>query len=68
MYVEEGYQFNELGPWTVLLSPQTQICGKLVRDYHSLAVVTLPDGIDKIGMYWFAGSNIQKAIIPASVK
>lgn len=42
--------------------------GKRVWDLRALRVVAIPEGIERIGDGWFAGSDVESAEIPVSVK
>ena len=39
-----------------------------LRYFRELSTVRFPDGLEKIGSFWFSNSGIQEAIIPASVR
>ena len=38
-----------------------------VWDLRSLKQVVIPDGVEKIGSYWFYGTDVEEVTIPASV-
>ena len=53
---------------TVVSLLPTVMAGKLrVRDLKDLRYVIIPDGVEKIGSYWFWGCDIEEVTIPASV-
>ena len=48
--------------------PETKVGGVLVWDLRDSRHVVVPDGVEKIGNYWFWDSGIESVVIPASVK
>lgn len=48
--------------------PETKVGDVRVWDLRNLRKITIPDGAEMIGNYWFCGSEIQSATIPAGVK
>ena len=40
----------------------------LSQDYRSLREVSLADGLEEVGNYWFSYSLVEKVLIPASVR
>lgn len=44
------------------------VCGQFLWDIRALKDVALPEGIKKIGMYWFAHADIESVEIPREVK
>lgn len=48
--------------------PEMMVEDMRVWDLRNLRKITIPDGAERVGDYWFCGSGIQSATIPASVK
>ena len=42
--------------------------GRLLWDLRKLSDVVIPEGIQRIGRYWFSGSGVERITIPASVE
>ena len=55
--------FTKIGPLS-----ETMVGGVRVWSLRDCTHVVIPDGAEKIGSYWFYGSSIVSAEIPASVK
>lgn len=52
----------------VCLPPETMVGEVKLRDLRNLVQVIIPDGVERIGSYWFWGSLVEKMTIPASVR
>lgn len=52
----------------ILPMRDTMVGSLLLWDLRALKNINLPEGIQKIGNYWFRGSDIESVVIPASVK
>ena len=52
----------------VLPHPSTAVAGALLWDLRALREVNIPDGAERIGSYWFAGTGIRSVTIPESVR
>lgn len=74
MFVEEGCSADvkgSVGPSvSIILVPngRTMIGNQTLRDLRALRSTKIPDGVEKIGDRWFAGSDIESVEIPASVR
>lgn len=53
---------------TTLQSRQTRVGAKLLWDLRALKDVVIPEGVEKIGAYWFSDSEIESVEIAASVR
>ena len=48
--------------------PETLAGGVQVWELRQLAEVTIPEGITRVGKYWFYGSRVESVTFPASVR
>ena len=57
-------------PCTAIICPLPETMAGTVKvwDLRNCKHVTIPEGIERIGNYWFCGSAIESVEIPASVK
>ena len=47
---------------------QAAIAGNVrIRDFREMREVIIPDGVERIGNYWFYGTEVENVTIPASV-
>lgn len=72
VYVEDGWNldFSQIGlSGTVQVGPppDTMFGAARVWDLRELREVTIPNGIERIGRYWFWDSKIEIVTIPVSV-
>lgn len=42
--------------------------GKPLAELFALRALELPDGLTRVGSYWFAGSKVERVVVPASVQ
>lgn len=56
------------GSSQVILLSAPRVGDVLVQDLKQLKDVVIPEGVERIGNYWFWGSNIESVEIPASVR
>ena len=42
--------------------------GQLLWDLRALGSVSIPEGVERIGCYWFYESEVESVEIPASVR
>ena len=73
IYVEDGFRADlslaevphsaEVGPL-----PDTVVGGMSVWDLREQKNVVIPEGAERIGSYWFCGSNVESVTVPASVR
>ena len=52
----------------IILPRETVVSGKSLVELWKLRKVVIPDGVERIGNYWFWGSCIESVWIPASVQ
>ena len=72
IYVEEGFELNVEHEFYYLpvISPSRRIRvgTELLWDLRALKAVAIPEGVEKIGAYWFSDSGIESVDIAASVR
>ena len=71
--VEEGCEASLLHvrePESVIIGPppETMTGSMRVWDLRNVKYVVFPEGVEKIGNYWFWGSEVMSIKIPASVR
>lgn len=54
-------------PVLILPAEKTKIGETHLWDLRALVNLTLPDGLRRVGNFWFEGSGVQSVTIPASV-
>ena len=69
VYMEDGWNINlsltglsdavQIGP-----PPETVVGGIRVWELRMLREISIPDGIERIGRYWFYGSLAEEVTIP----
>lgn len=71
VYVEDGCRAAVSGsvPDTTQVRPLSgAMCGGvMLSDLRSLRAVAIPDGITRIGSYWFHDCDVEEVTVPASV-
>ena len=50
----------------ILPARDVPVGGKLLWDLRALGEVAIPEGVRRIGDYWFRGSRVQSVRVPAS--
>ena len=71
IYVEDGFGLSlELPNDSVVVLPSKKIRVGTVPlwDLRALRDVRIPDGVEKVGGYWFSDSNVESVEIAASVR
>lgn len=72
LWLADGFEVdlkNQITSFALILpSRQTHIGYRLLWNLRELKQVVIPDGVEKIGSYWFAGSQIESVQIAASVR
>ena len=71
--MEDGCEASLLHAWIpasakILLPPGTTAGSIALRDLRNCKHVVIPEGTDKLGNYWFWGSDIESVTIPVSVR
>ena len=51
-----------------ILSKSMRIGDKLLLDLRGTKDVSIPEGVESIGQYWFYNSDVESVVIPISVK
>ena len=52
----------------VVLLREILVSGKSLSALRELKEVAIPEGVDKIGNYWFWGSNVESVTIPSNIQ
>ena len=47
---------------------RVEFSGRDLSAYRAMTEVHLPNGLERVGAYWFSGSHIKLVDIPASVR
>ena len=72
VYVGEGFAASLLGrvPASAKVYPPsgTMAGSARVWDLRGLREAVVPDGTERIGAYWFWGSDVERVVLPASVR
>ena len=72
VYVEDGCNINvrayPLRDVSVLPAKETMVGGEMLWDLRSVKAVRLAEGLERMGSYWFCGSQIESISIPNSVR
>ena len=70
VWVEDCYTANirsAVGDHVLILR-KSKVGGRLLWNLRKQSKITITDGVEYIGNYWFANSEIESVRIPASVK
>ena len=69
VHISSGTEIDYVSPSiTLVLRNDIAVCGGTLSDLRTRKVIELPEGLEAVGSCWFSNCQVEKVVVPTSVK